>query len=264
MSLSLMRRAKSLLGHGLVTSRLHRVLLGSDAIIVAFHRVNDDLPEDGLNRTSADFERFCRFFRSNFDVVALDEQVSRLERGASIGGTLAITFDDGYLDNFEVAAPILRRLGLPATFFVTTHFIGSSTAAWWDAELPRQPGWMSWDQVRTLASEGFDIGGHTRTHADLGTITGPDADWEIAGSRQDILNEVGRAPRHFSLPYGRPDHMLDANREQVKAAGFHSCVSCYGGLARSGSDPYRLQRVGLGYWFRTPEQFAFEALTHRA
>ena len=165
-------RAKAWLGRGLIASRLHRFVLGTDGIIVTFHRVNDDLPPDELTRTSRDFERFCRFFRTYFDVVSLDYMVTRIVGGASIGGTLAITFDDGYRDNFEVAAPILRKLGLPATFFVVTRYLDTATVPWWDAKLPHQPGWMTWDQARMLAREGFDIGGHTRTHVDLGNVTG--------------------------------------------------------------------------------------------
>ena len=74
-----------------------------------------------------------------------------------MGGSLSITFDDGYLDNYEIAAPILREVGLSATFFVTTNFIGSEFVPFWDSDLPQQPGWMSWKQVRELADHGFEI-----------------------------------------------------------------------------------------------------------
>jgi hypothetical protein len=135
--------------------------------VVAFHRVNDQLPEHGITCGSAKFESFCRFFRRYFDVMPLSEQIAALHSDADLGGTLAITFDDGYLDNFEVPAPILRRMGLPAIFFVTSSFVGSQTVARWDRQPTQPPGWMSWDQVRTLASQGFEIGNHTDTHIDL-------------------------------------------------------------------------------------------------
>jgi len=231
--------------------------LRQSGVVVAFHRVTDGLPEDDLTRGSRDFDRFCEFFRDNFDVISLDAFVSRLEKRESVGGALAITFDDGYLDNFEVAAPILKRYGLPATFFVTTRFIDSGAVPWWDRKLAQHPGWMKWDHVRTLAREGFEIGGHTRTHADLGLLDGPEAEAEICGSRQDLVEQLGRAPVHFAYPYGQPNNLLERNRQRVIAAGFRSCGSCHGGTVTSQTDPFRLWRVPISLWYRTPAQFGF-------
>jgi len=261
--MSPLRRAKSWMGRGLSASGLHRVVLGNGGIIVAFHRVNDSLCENGLTVSPRHFARFCRFFRTNFDVVSVGQLVGRLERNESIAGTLAITFDDGYLDNIEIAAPILRSVALPATFFVTSRFIGSTIVPWWDAKLPRHPGWMTWEHVRTLKHEGFDIGAHTRTHVDLGAVDGTEAEAEIRGSRQDLLDALGHAPDHFAYPYGRRTNLLDANRERIRSAGFHSCMSSHGGFARPGMDPFRLQRFPISTWFRSPGQFVFEALARR-
>ena len=247
----------------MVSSGLHRFVLGDGGVIVAFHRVNDLLPEDGLTISSRKFDRFCRFFRNNFNVVTLDEFVTRLETGQSLAGSLAITFDDGYLDNFEVAAPILRAYSLPATFFVVTGFLGSTIVPEWDARLPRQPGWMTWDQVGQLSREGFDIGAHTRTHVDLGKVNGTTAAAEIVGAREDLLQALGRVSQHFAYPYGQRSHLLDGNRLLVQNAGFRSCMSCHGGLAPAGTDPFRLQRVPIGAWFRSPGQWAFEVLSRR-
>lgn len=256
--MSVYHSAKSWIGRGLIASRLFRRSLGDGGVVVAFHRVNDDIPEDGLTRSSRSFEAFCRRFSSSFDVITLTDFVSRLERKASVAGALAITFDDGYLDNFTVAAPILKQLNLPATFYITTGFIGSTIVPWWDAAIsPRQP-WMDWDHVRQLAAEGFEIGAHTRSHADLGKVEGDEAKKEIAGSREELREAIGRVPEHFAYPYGQKTNLLEGNRALVKCAGFRSCVSCFGGRAVSTTDPHRLRRVPISPWFRTPEQFLFE------
>jgi peptidoglycan/xylan/chitin deacetylase (PgdA/CDA1 family) len=225
--------------------------------------VNDSIPEDGLTKGSRDFERFCRFFRDNFDVVTLGDLVARIEARSSVAGTLAITFDDGYLDNFEVAAPILKKFGLSATFFVATKYIESSTVPWWDVNLPRQPGWMTWRQLKQLVAEGFDIGAHTRNHVDLGTVSGDEATDEISGSRQDLAAELGVVPEHFAFPYGDVRNLSDANRENIAQAGFRCCVSCHGGLVAATNDPFRLRRVPISAWHRTPQQFAFEILAQK-
>jgi peptidoglycan/xylan/chitin deacetylase (PgdA/CDA1 family) len=252
-----------MIGTGLVTTRLHRTLLHERGLVVAFHRVNDDLPEDSLTRSSKDFERFCRFFKTHFDVTTLEDIIGRLRRRESIAGKVAITFDDGYRGNFETAAPILNKLGLSATFFVVTRFLGTNIVPWWDRALPIQPGWMTWDQVKQLDREGFHIGAHTQTHVDLGVIDGIEAEAEIHGSRDDLLAELGRPATLFAYPYGQRNNMLESNRARVKDAGFQCCVSCFGGLALGHDDPYRLHRMPVGPWFRTPEQLVFEVLMRR-
>src|SRR5579863_9067692 len=75
----------------------------SKMVIVAFHRVNDQMQEDGITCSSRKFTRFCEFFRKYFNVVPLAEQVAACAAGSDMGGTLSITFDDGYRDNAEVA-----------------------------------------------------------------------------------------------------------------------------------------------------------------
>jgi peptidoglycan/xylan/chitin deacetylase (PgdA/CDA1 family) len=260
----LSHQSRAWLGRGLVATGLDRLVRGEIGVVVAFHRVTDAIPEDGITKGSRDFERFCRFFRDHFDVISLDDFVGRLERKASVAGTLAITFDDGYLDNFEIAAPILRKLSLPATFFLVSGFLGTTIVPWWDRGLSPQPAWMSWDQARALAAEGFDIGAHTRTHVDLGVIAGGEAREEIAGSRSDLAREIGKVPVHFAFPYGQPGNLLGENRELIAESGFRSCVSCHGGLATGGTHPLHLPRVPINPWMRTPDQFAFEVLTRRA
>lgn len=255
-------RAKSLAGGWLARLGLHRRLLGGRGIIVTFHRVSDAYKDD-FTCPVRDFESFCRFFRRHFKVVPLSEMVTRLEHGLDVTGTLAVTFDDGYVDNHELAAPILRTLGIPATFFVVSEFIGSNTVAWWDRQYQAPPGWMTWSQVRDLHTHGFEIGAHTRTHADLGAVTGAAAEREIRGSREEIENRLGAPVVHFAYPYGRAENLTESNRALVRSAGFRCCVACYGGTNPRGSDVFRLSRIPITPWYSTAEQFAFEVAARR-
>ncbi len=69
------------------------------------------------------FRQLCNWLKAWFDVLPLDEAVRRLKAGTLPTRACAITFDDGYADNHDVALPILRAAGLPATFFVSTGFL---------------------------------------------------------------------------------------------------------------------------------------------
>jgi peptidoglycan/xylan/chitin deacetylase (PgdA/CDA1 family) len=92
--------------------------------ILIFHRVvpaTDPLFPDEMD--AARFDRLCGWLRRTFHVLPLHAACVRLREGTLPARALAITFDDGYADNHDVALPILQRHGLNATFFVATGFI---------------------------------------------------------------------------------------------------------------------------------------------
>ncbi len=231
--------------------------------IVTFHRVNDVLPEDGLTCSSQKFTEFCRFFRKHFRVIPLSEQVEGCRRGLDMRATLSVTFDDGYVDNFVVAAPILTRLKIPATFFVTTGFIGSSIAPPWDDQLRVPQHWMSWDQVRELATQGFDVGSHSHHHINLSTSNPSAVRVDLENSQKTLQQELGSPARLFAYPFGREGDISEVSRELIRSAGFDCCLSCFGGVNRLDADPYRLRRISIGEWFASPHQFALEFVLAR-
>ncbi|HET7230269.1 MAG TPA: polysaccharide deacetylase family protein [Longimicrobium sp.] len=253
-------RLKHAASRVLFASRAHRPLLGRRGAIVAFHRVDDRLAGTPLGCTRADFAAYCDFFRDRFHVIPLGEMVARVRAGRPVGGCLSITFDDGYLDNLRVAAPELRARGLPACFFVATELVGSRVQPAWDREFGARAWWMSWDQVRALHAQGFEIGAHTVSHADLGRTHGAAAIREIAGSRARLQAELGAPVIHFSYPFGARDRITDANRLHVAAAGFDCCLSAFGGTVRPGDDPYRLRRAAITPWHHSPAHLGFELL----
>jgi len=101
--------------------------------VLLYHRVNPD--EDHLFPALSVkvFEEQMRYFARNFQVLSLAEIVRRIQHGDGVEPlTIAITFDDGYRDNYTFAHPILKKYRLPATLFVATGFIGSNLLMWND------------------------------------------------------------------------------------------------------------------------------------
>lgn len=260
MSGRLAKKLKGVFGRVAGLTGLYALDFRSKMTIVAFHRVNDQMAADGLTCDSAKFEAFCRFFQRHFRVVPLAHQVEGCRSGENLGGTLSITFDDGYLDNFEVAAPILRKLQLPATFFVTTGFIGSNTVPAWDTELPNPPRWMSWEHLRELVSQGFEIGCHTDSHIDMGLADLRTVRAELELSRRKLLEQLGVSVKLFAYPYGGPENISESSRALVREAGFSCCIACAGGVNVRPRDPYRLNRIGIAEWFDSPDQFGWEVV----
>ena len=107
---------------------------------------------------------------------------------------VVLTFDDGYLDNYENAYPILQAFGFVGTFFIPTEFIDNGRS-----------GYMNWAMIEEMAAAGHRFEPHSRTHSDL---RGREADfliWEMLGPQQTLAAHLGYTPRYFSYPAGRYD-----------------------------------------------------------
>ncbi|MER5945899.1 polysaccharide deacetylase family protein [Streptomyces sp. NPDC001904] len=146
-----------------------------------------------------------------------------------------ITFDDGYEGVHRHALPVLARHGFAATLFVSTgwlrgaHDIGGGLDTMLD-----------WDQVRALAGQGVEIGGHSHTHPQLDQIPDDDLEFELRICREIVTDELGVAPVSFAYPYGHSDRRV---RGAVRAAGFAQSLAVGNGLARRRQGPYALRRV---------------------
>ena len=254
------RTLKSLVGQTLFASAVDEILLRDAAVVVVFHRVQDGARGDGLTVGVRQFERYCRFFQRHFNVVPLERLVSSLQDGRPLSRELAITFDDGYRDNFENAAPVLEALGLPATFFVVSQWVESDVVPWWDGQAGVRHPWMSWAQVRSLHRRGFEIGAHTRTHVDLGSVTVQEAADEIAGARRELESRLSAPVESFAYPYGGRENVAESSRALVKASGFRCCCSCYGGVVAPGTDPFHLARIPVSSWYKSPHHFGLDVV----
>jgi len=123
-------------------------LVGQRMVVIAYHRVlysKDALFPDIIDRF--EFEEQIKILKKYFNVMRLDDAVVRLQHGTLPDATVCITFDDGYLDNYEVALPLLKKHCLPATFFVATGFIGNGMM-WNDSII---------ELVRSIQSEKVDL-----------------------------------------------------------------------------------------------------------
>jgi peptidoglycan/xylan/chitin deacetylase (PgdA/CDA1 family) len=100
--------------------------------VLTYHRVNNDRDPFFPAVNTDVFEPRMAYIARTYQVLTVEELTERMGRGILPRNALAITFDDGYRDNLTHAAPILARYGLPATIFLTTGFIGTATALWYD------------------------------------------------------------------------------------------------------------------------------------
>lgn len=114
---------------------LSRALPRDGVVVLNYHRVGDgsrSRHDRALWSTSAEgFDEQVAFLKANCDVISLDDIGDALQRPG--GRYVAITFDDGYLDNHEIAFPVLCHHRVPAAFFIATGFVDHKRLPWWDA-----------------------------------------------------------------------------------------------------------------------------------
>ena len=104
---------------------------------------------------------------------------------------------------------------------------------------------MSWEQIRSMAAAGADIGGHTLSHPILSRQSVSEQKQEIAGSRSRLQDELNEPPRFFAYPNGSTRDFDEDSVRLVAAEGFEGSCTTVRGSNAPGCDPFRLRRVGI-------------------
>lgn len=203
-------------------------------------------PGDQGSRYVIPGRTFARQLRAlaalRYRVVSFEDLARSLRSGQPLPRRAAvITIDDGYADNLEVAAPILRRRGCPATIFLVSRRLGGSND--WSrshpvAGLPL----LSAEQVKRLWAEGVDLGAHTRTHCSLPSAGDVQVVEEVGGSRTDLEALLGEPVATFAYPYGRFEERA---REAAAGAEFAGACTVESRPAGPGEDPLLIPRIEI-------------------
>ncbi|MBD1582011.1 polysaccharide deacetylase family protein [Pseudoalteromonas sp. S16_S37] len=206
--------AKKLL-HLMTLILLLTVKCANAAVILQYHHVSEKLPPV----TSVSAEQFSAHMNylkeGNFNVMALDKMLQALQASKELpSNTVAITFDDGYDNNIEQAAPILEKFNFPYTIFVNPKLIDE-----------KQHYLMSWEQLRKLAKKGALIANHSAKHDYLHLRRNNETQeqWaerikaDILWSEKRITAEIGHNAKLLAYPYGEFSTQL---QQLVRSLGF--------------------------------------------
>lgn len=225
---------------------------GQAPIIVLFYHRIADVHLNPWTMPNSMFLRQVEWLSSRFDMVSLAESQRRMQSGDNQRPCVTLTFDDGYADNCLYAVPLLIKRRIPCTYFVSTRYIFSGTPFPHDvaAGQPLAPNTI--EQLKAMADAGVDIGAHTRTHPNLGSIHNRRRlHDEIAGSRDDLREALRRPINYFSFPFGLHENMNQTTFSICESEGFSGVCSAYGAYNTPGQDPFHLQRIhGDTNWIR--------------
>jgi peptidoglycan/xylan/chitin deacetylase (PgdA/CDA1 family) len=144
-----------------------------------------------------------------------------------------LTFDDGHLDHYTQAFPILREQQMTGTFFIITGFADRN-----------ERGYMSWEQIKAMADAGMAMESHTKTHMDLRGRDEAFLVYQIMGSRESLLAHTGRASRVFCYPGGRYDA---ATLALLRTTDVLRAVTTQHGALHTTDNRYELPRLRVSY-----------------
>jgi peptidoglycan/xylan/chitin deacetylase (PgdA/CDA1 family) len=202
--------------------------------ILVYHHIR--LTSDGsrgLRRMTVTAEVFgqqMKFLQdSGYHVITFSDLADYFEQGRELPTLpVIITFDDGWVTQYENALPFLSKYRFPATFFVVTNYIG-------------HPGFISWPQLQTLLTEGMKIGSHSLSHPRLAKIADPTLLWDQIYNSKVILESQLEVPvAVFAYPYGSYN---TAAVDMVKAAGYRVGRGCCSGVAHTSTDVFALRAI---------------------
>ena len=189
------------------------------------------------------FERLIdRLRAADQRFVSYRDAIDRVRNGDIDAPMVSFSFDDG-VSNTMRAAEILTHNGISACFFINsglTHTDRSRRVikVTQQSHSRRPLEFISWDDAERLIQMGHEIGGHTRTHADLASIGGQQLRDEIGGDRELLLRRLGRAD-HFAWPFGAAKYFSATARDVVFEAGYRSCASAIRGAHTATAPDHR-------------------------
>lgn len=224
--------------------------------IIMYHSVEPQAkPENRLCVSAQTFKRQMRFLKSNhYNVLPLQEIAALIKEKKRIPPkAIAITFDDGYKDNYLYALPVLKEYNLPATVFIIINEVGRA-----------QADRLSWDEIKEMQDSGvITFGSHAVGPDPLVKIESDEGlRREIFDSKKILEQKLGRTVFAFSYPEGR---FNDKIRGLVIEAGYKLAVATNPGKNFADDDIFALKRLRMSencrnlfvFWFETSGFYNF-------
>ena len=201
--------------------------------VLNYHQVED---KDGnpLTLYCDQFDQQMAYLaEEGYHTITLDEMMDAAENGTPLPEKpVVITLDDGYVDNYEYAYPILKKYGFKATIFLINDFTGV------------YPNYLTWEQIHEMQDSGLiDFESHTMTHANLSELTSRDElHHEIADSREALSKKLGKKVDYIAYPGGR---VTDAVEEVTRDAGYRGGFTVHYGLSTPTEGVYQMDRIPI-------------------
>jgi peptidoglycan/xylan/chitin deacetylase (PgdA/CDA1 family) len=217
--------------------------------VLMYHKIND-LPGNPTTVSTAVFdEQMALLGKFGYRAVDLDAVLAHYLDGSPLPPkAVLITFDDGYRDNLENAAPILRRYDYPAVLFVPIGYVSSSLPLPHEEPLATRGvinRTLDWDGLRELERSGVRIESHGIGHRPLADLEVDEAAREIVLSKLRLEEQLGRPVRAFAYVKGSEAHYRPVHLSLLRQAGYDVAFTSISGANGPQSDPLQLHRYNV-------------------
>ena len=205
--------------------------------ILVYHQFTErNRSRQKLEITKRRFSEQMQYLRDRgYRVIRLSELARFFDQAADIPPkSVVITMDDGYRSIYDVAFPILKEFGYPATVFIYSEFVGAGAG-------------LSWDQMREMVASGLiDVQPHSKTHSNLTKLNAKDRAGYASSVRKEIRDpttrisrKLGKRAYSFTYPYGATN---DAIVKELRRQGFQMGMTVKRGSNPAFASAYRLRR----------------------
>ena len=212
------------------------------ASLIMYHRFGDSrYPSTNIKKEQF-LKHINELLKPEYNVVSIQKALLAINDIALIKDkSVVITIDDAYSSVYNYAWPIFKKHNLPFTLFISTDVIDNKT-----------PGYMSWEEIRTLRDHGVTIGSQTKSHHHMFKLSKEEIIEELTISNKRFIDEIGSRPKIFAYPYG--EYNLEV-LEQVKLHGFVAAFGQHSGVAHKSLGMYELPRFAMNEKYGDMDRF---------
>ena len=199
--------------------------------VLNYHQIND-VDENLLTVSTSEFETQMAWLEENgYQTITVSELLDFLDgKGSLPERPVLITFDDGYIDNYQCAFPILKKHNMKACIFLISEYVSL------------YPNYLTWEQLAEMQSSGIEFGSHTVDHNVLTELSPNSVNHELADSKNILEKRLKRRIEVLAYPCGFTNEYI---KSRVNASGYRAAFTVNLGNVHTGDDLYALNRVPI-------------------
>jgi peptidoglycan/xylan/chitin deacetylase (PgdA/CDA1 family) len=220
---------------------------GRDGLrVLLYHKVNDLPDNPGSVPTAVFADHMAALDGMGFRVVGRDDVTAHVKRGAALPpGAILLTFDDGYRDTLDNAAPVLARLGYPGVVFVSVGHVETGAPMPHEMQVAAPNPLLDWAGLEAIERLGIDVESHGIDHIPLASLPMDEARRQIVESRRILQERLGRPVTAYAFVKGSRVHQGPEHVAILDAAGYELGFTTITGSNTAATDALQLRRYNV-------------------